>query len=742
MTADELASFLDGRGVEVKRHGANYRVACPAHDDPTPSVDFRDGDNGGILLVCRAGCDTRAVVEAWGLGLGDLFHDDADDPRRREDPEPVRLPSEDDLRSAVDRLSADSGMLARLSQWRHWDDADRLRKLGVGLGDNDRLVFPVRRGDGRLVGVTEYDPNPGRPQRKPKAISTGARDLWPTPEFVRDGDLWLVEGESDAITALMLGLNASGVPGAQWATARAATIGKRLQRRSRVYVVGDCDESGRAWAQRVAGSLASEGVETHIVDLDPTRSDGWDMSALRGDATSDKSARQFIDDLARRASRVQAPASERSDETGWPRPMGDDAFHGLTGRVVELVSPTVEADRIAILLHFLVAFGNACGSRPHMILGRRRHGTVLYALVVGRTAKARKGTAWAAVEEVMQRAAKLWHEERIVSGLSSGEGLIFNVRDPVTERFRKRDGERMEEGEEDAEPDENGWIERVVDPGIEDKRLLVVEQEFAQPLRLMRREGNPLSQYLRTLWDTGKAAAMTKHSPTKTTGAHVSVMGHIVVEELQHEMRSVDWYNGFANRFLFACVRRGRKLPNPPIIDPLDIDSVANEVANGIHLAQTQANLLIFDAEAQKLWNRVYVGELSVDRMGIVGAITARAEPYVARLAMIYALLDNTDLVRPEHLRAALAVWRYCDASVRFLFADAGSGDPDAERLRGILGDYPQGATREDIRNAVHRNWSGKRIEDALGILKAAGLAVVEIDRETGGRPAERWRLT
>lgn len=736
MTSDSLAAYLAGRGIDVRRHGREHRVRCPVHDDPTPSVDFHDGDKA-IVVQCRAGCDTRAVVEEWGLTMPDLFFDDAHPPRR---PAPnVKLPSEGDLRRASDRLTADRGMLAKLDRWRHWEP-ERLRKLGVGVNDRGWLTLPIRDAEGVLVGTLEYNADPERPEGKPKSLSTGPRDLFPPPEFQRDGDLWLVEGEPDAITALSLGLNASGVPGAKWAISRAEALARRLQRRPRVYLVPDCDESGRAWARRVAACLAAEGVEVRIVDLDPSRSDGWDLTSLRHDAGAAETTLKFIRDIANHAPRVQATATQRTDEAGWPRAMDSDAFHGLPRRIVELLAPTVEADRVAILLHFLVAFGNAVGPHPHMILGRRRHGTVLYAVVVGRTAKSRKGTAWAAVEEIMQSAARLWHDERIASGLSSGEGLISNVRDPITERVRKRDGEV--EDDDGAEADEDGFVERVVDPGVEDKRLLIVEQEFAQPLRLMRREGNPLSQYLRTLWDSGRAAAMTRHSPLKATNAHVSVLGHIVVEELRKEMHSVDWYNGFANRFLFACVRRSRPLPEPPIVDPLDIDNLASEVAEAIGQAQNGASLLIFDAEAQALWNRVYVGELSVDRMGIVGAITARAEPYVARIAMIYALLDNSELIRPQHLRAALAVWRYCDASVRFLFADAGTGDPDAERLRAMLGDYPQGMTRDEIRNALNRNWPSKRIEDALAILKAAGLAVVEIEPSSGIRPIERWRLT
>jgi hypothetical protein len=68
MTSDSLAAYLDGRGVAVKRHGSNaFRVSCPVHDDPSPSVDWKDGDDR-ILLTCReasrahgAGADDQAA---------------------------------------------------------------------------------------------------------------------------------------------------------------------------------------------------------------------------------------------------------------------------------------------------------------------------------------------------------------------------------------------------------------------------------------------------------------------------------------------------------------------------------------------------------------------------------------------------------------------------------------------------------------------------------------------------------
>lgn len=736
MTADQLAAYLSGRDIEVKRRSGEWWAPCPAHADPTPSVSWRDGDNAGrLLLKCRAGCETIAVLNAWGLGWGDVFEDGAES---RSGTAPVAtetrsLPTEADLAAARARLAGSPETLRRLSVWRGWTDAAALERLGVGVSERGRVTFPIRDGDGCLIGVTEYDPNPDR--RGAKSISTGKRGLFPAPEFVAGDTLYVVEGEADATVANLIGLPAVGVPGAAyWVGTRGRETARRLSNRQRLCFIPDCDEAGRQWVERAASDCVVHGMEVRILELDSAANRGFDLSDLVATGTPE-TARKFVEMLARNTPRLTRKTPSQSPEQGWPLPMAEEAFIGVSGRIVRFLEPTVEADRVALLLHLLVSFGNAIGRGPHMSLGRRRHSAVLYAVMVGRTAKARKGTAWAAIEEIMQRAARTWHEERIDFGLASGEGLVTKIRDPVKERVRPGDGSKAD----DSEVDDGGYVERVIDPGVLDKRLLVVEQEFAQPLRLMRREGNPLSQHLRTLWDAGKAATMTKHSPTKATEAHVSIIGHIVAEELEREMHSVDWFNGFANRFLFACVRRSQLLPEPPINDPLDIDVLANEISTAIDWA-SNANLMIFDPEAQAEWNRVYVGELSVERFGAYGAVTARAEPYVARLSMLYALLDGETMqVRITHLRAALAVWRYCDASARFLFAREGTGSKDADKVLEAIRARVGGMTRTEIRELVGGRWDQTRIEEALRILLASGFAYVSKEPHSGGRPVERW---
>jgi hypothetical protein len=94
-----------------------------------------------------------------------------------------------------------------------------------------------------------------------------------------------------------------------------------------------------------------------------------------------------------------------------------------------------------------------------------------------------------------------------------------------------------------------------------DKRLLVLEPEFAQVLRQGMRAGNTLSATIRCAWDNGNLQTLTKNDPVKATGAHVCVVGHITADELRAELTATDSANGFANRFIFMCVQRSKTLP-------------------------------------------------------------------------------------------------------------------------------------------------------------------------------------
>ena len=315
---------------------------------------------------------------------------------------------------------------------------------------------------------------------------------------------------------------------------------------------------------------------------------------------------------------------------------------------------------------------------------------------------------------------------RILSGLSSGEGLIWAVRDPIEKETPGDDGETKTE---------------VVDEGAKDKRLLVLEPEFASTLKVLKREGNTLSPLIRQAWDGGVLNTLTKKTPTTATDAHISIIGHIT----KHELRFGDTEaaNGFGNRFLITGVRRSNLLPEGGCLDAVDIVPVLDRLSGAAnHVIRRKDDLkLRWDEEARRLWYDVYE-KLSSAKPGVLGMMTARAEAQVTRLACLYALGDVSPMMRVEHLKAALALWRYCFESARYLFSDR-TGDKLADRIRDELRRArPTGLTRTEMSRALGNNSSAERIDQALELLADCNAAKMETETRDQGRPVERWFAT
>jgi hypothetical protein len=258
-----------------------------------------------------------------------------------------------------------------------------------------------------------------------------------------------------------------------------------------------------------------------------------------------------------------------------------------------------------------------------------------------------------------------------------------------------------------------------LEAGYSDKRLLVTEEEFSSPLRVMERAGNNLSAVVRDAWGRGDLQMLTKNSPARATGAHVSILGHVTREELLRYLNSTEASNGFANRFLWVCVKRSKMLPEGGSFRVEDHGELLEQLRETIRFGK-QSQELFRDEGARAIWFKVY-GELSEGKSGMFGSVTGRAEAQVVRLSLILALLDCSHVIRPSHMLAALAVWDYCEASARFIFGDK-LGDPDADRILAELRATPEGLTRTEIRDLFQRHRGEAAISSALGRLEEQGL--------------------
>jgi hypothetical protein len=545
------------------------------------------------------------------------------------------------------------------------------------------------------------------------------------PELLAEVDrpVLICGGEKDVDNLRALGLTATCNHGGEgkWWTALTQWFKGR-----RVFILCDNDTQGEKHQAVVGAALDGTAGEIHVVRF-PELPEGGDISDLieiRRNAGLDSKA--IVADLAVRFR--EAPAWARPAEPTIAKTtaakvdlpeLGREAYVGLAGSVVDMISPHSEADPVAILIQFLAAAGNLVGRRCYYQVESDRHHANLFAVLVGQSSKARKGTSWGRVKAVAKVADSAWGEDRCRGGLSSGEGLINEVRDSVTKWDAKT----------------QTWDE--VDPGISDKRLMLIEPEFAGALSVMERHGNTISPLLRRAWDGDTLATMTRSSPLKSTGSHISIVGHITEDELRARLTRTDAANGFANRFLFPLVKRSKELPFGGELTDSEIQALGEMLGNISAGLPAQRQVTMTD-DARKLWAAKY-HDLSEGKPGLLGAVTARAEAQVVRLAMLYALLDKKLEIDQWHLEAGLEVWRYCEASAAHIFGQS-LGDPVADEILAAIrmaGDA--GLSRTAMRDMFGRHKTKDQIGAALGTLLKMGLAIGVLE-ETAGRPAELWR--
>lgn len=418
--------------------------------------------------------------------------------------------------------------------------------------------------------------------------------------------------------------------------------------------------------------------------------------------------------------------TEKSREkVHWPSPINEAAYYGLTGEIIKIFEPHTEADPVAILINFLTTAGSVIGDTPYFKVEASKHRMRIFGVLVGDTSKGRKGTSWDYIKFIFESIDDNW-KRNIQTGLSSGEGLIWAVRDEIIKKQPLKDKGKI-----------IGYQDVVEDEGIKDKRLLIIEPEFSSTLRVIGREGNTLSAIIRNAWDTGDLQTLTKNSSAKATGAHISIIGHITTEELLRYLTNTEVANGFGNRFLWLCVKRSKELPHGGNFQSVNFSVLVNRLRETIEYARNIEQIK-WDERTYYLWTKIY-HHLSQGRPGLVGSLTARSEAYVCRIASIYALLDKSDLIRIEHLKAAVAIFDYVEQSATYIFRDK-TGDPLANKILEAITANSEGMTKTDINNYLGRNIDAEQISTSLEFLLKIG-KIKNKHIQTSGRPRELFSL-
>ena len=239
------------------------------------------------------------------------------------------------------------------------------------------------------------------------------------------------EGEKDVDRLWALGIpattapnGATTTPGRNWRpeyTEQLIEAGVK-----RLPVIPDNDKAGHVYASDAAAACHAVGIAVKVVELPglPTKGDvsvwldaGHTKEelvavlkaaplyepAIEGDADGDRIEAPGV---------KQPPGRRRHPELSWPAPLAPAALVGVFGDIVRMVAPHTEADPVALLVHSLVAFGNIIGRHAYFMVGATRHNLNLFALMVGDTAKARKGTSQQEILRFFRALDSTWGEHQ------------------------------------------------------------------------------------------------------------------------------------------------------------------------------------------------------------------------------------------------------------------------------------------------------------------------------------------
>jgi len=412
-------------------------------------------------------------------------------------------------------------------------------------------------------------------------------------------------------------------------------------------------------------------------------------------------------------------------------------LYGLVGDVARAGSEGTETNAHAIAANFMAYLSCAVGRGVYLPIGNTRHHARLFCLHIGRSGRGRKGDAVSLVlriDAALRATDDVFAPQVHRGGLSTREGLAALI----------HDGYRQ--GRHDV-------------PAIEDKRLWVVESEFANVLHQGRRDGNTLSAALRDCWDGIDLKPATKSNRVYASDPHVCLSGAISPSELRGLMSAREMSNGFANRFLMIWAERSRMLPFPKETPQAVVEHLASrtlEVLAFVRAARhDEREHLKMELTPQAQWRyaQLYRGELhdGVDD-GAIGAMLERRAPMLLRLAMLMALTDLQTRIDVPHIDAAMAWIQHATASVRFVFSSAAEDtkltqvQELANRVLTFLHEHGQ-ATRSQISSECFRGKVPKaRIDASLEHLLASSPPKITVqwgERADGapGAPQRVYRL-
>lgn len=379
------------------------------------------------------------------------------------------------------------------------------------------------------------------------------------------------------------------------------------------------------------------------------------------------------------------------------RQQADKMLYGLIGRIANAGAAGTGLNPVAIALAIMTWLSAAVSPRIRMAIGDILHPARIFAVHVGRSGMGGKGDSMNLLKKIIgylnakyPNLTPLFHS----GGLSTREGLAMKLHDGYEEKGK------------------------VIEPVL-DKRLMIVESEFVKLLKLGKNDTNSILAVIRELWDFGGSIQpLTKTTPIRSTNPHICIYGNITPAELKATINVSEIHSGTVNRFLFLFAERLELIPLPQVTPESLVAAMAEEIAKVVLWAKCNYGLdqeddclvATLSDDAQVLWKREFPRLMKPYGSSVVTEATNRRAPYALRIALLFAITDESLIISAEHLAAAIS---WTDASAQtadFLFGTPSNKSKVNPGHKEKLLDFLKGQpNREASRTEISRScFSGK----------------------------------
>ncbi len=348
--------------------------------------------------------------------------------------------------------------------------------------------------------------------------------------------------------------------------------------------------------------------------------------------------------------------------------LGEVAWRGLAGRYRDVVSPCTEAPEVFHLGSFLAAVGCLIGRKAWVYSPQKVYPN-FYCLLVGKTANARKTTAYQFALDLFEETQNLLedrHSKRL-NGLASVEGLALAMQHP-----------------------------QPPDP----YRILCVEDEFRS---LVTKSGQRavanLIPKVTELFNCPRAFEVnTRTNPIHIQNPFLCMLAASTRAWFEQSLTQRDVSGGFLNRWLLFEGASEKLLPTPPPVEQGPWEDVVVEVADAIH---SNSGFFRFTSKADRFYSDFYAAA----RRDFDSEATSRTDLHARKLGLLYAILANREdnLIHLEDIESGVEVAKYCARVAEPIAAclEVSHQRGHEERLISLIRSR-SGVEKRDLYRALH----------------------------------------